>query len=101
MSLYRRNMVMCFLIGFVVGLHTFAFVGIIHHRIAPMNYNDGQVLMLLMDTYPEETTEARNYLLKCLKNGYISQWDCDYILNKATRAIFYEVTDARKKETVH
>ncbi len=95
MSTWHQEIVVSSLIGFTAGLFLSALACMIHHRVAAMDYGDGQVLMLLMDTYPEETKEARDALLGCLKDGYISQSEHDYILKKATGAVFYENADFR------
>jgi len=58
-----------------------------------MEYGDGQVLMLLLDTYPALTSDARESLLKYLSDGYITRWEYDIIMWEATRAVFYNRGD--------
>ena len=77
-------------VGFVIGILLCVSVASIHHRTASMEYGDGQVLMLLLDTYPELTEEARDFLVKFLADGYITHWEYDFIMRKATRAVYYD-----------
>ena len=91
MSSFQQTMASCLLIGLVVGMSLSAIISLVHYRTAAMEYGDGQVLMLLLDTYPELTNDARDSLVKCLGNdGYINQWEYDFILHKAIRAVFYD-----------
>jgi hypothetical protein len=61
-----------------------------------MRYGEGQVLMLLLDTYPETTTDARAALIRYLGDGYITHWEYDVILLLATRAVFYDRGDVMR-----
>jgi len=80
-------------IGLVAGVLLFTIVDGIHHRTASMEYGDGQVLMLLLDMYPDTTIDARNTLIKYLGDGYITKWEYDVIMRQATRAVFYDRGD--------
>ena len=90
MSHLQQTIASCLLIGLVVGMLLAGIFNTIHYRNSAMEYGDGQVLMLLLDTYPELTNDARDYLVKCLGDGYITKWEYDVILRKATRAVFYD-----------
>ena len=91
MSNDQINMCWTFLIGLAVGAFIILAGNSIHYRIgSQMDYGDGQVLMLLLDTYPDLTSDARDSLIICLNDGYVSQWEYDFILRKATKAVFYQ-----------
>jgi len=81
------------LAGFIVGALLILITSTIHYRQASMEYGDGQVLMLLLDTYPELTEDARDTLIKYLGDGYITHWEYDVIMRQATRAVFYDPVD--------
>jgi len=82
-------MVCSILIGVVVGAVFVGLVNTIHYRTTSMEYGDGQVLMLLLDTYPDLTTDARDALVGYLKDGYITKCEHDIIFRQATRAVFF------------
>ena len=84
------------IIGFVVGILLCVSVAGMHHRTASMEYGDGQVLMLLLDTYPVLTKDARDTLVKYLGDGYITKWEYDIIMRQATKAVYYDLGDVMR-----
>ncbi len=96
MSQTQLGMAWCLLIGLIAGVLLVLVFDTIHYRSASMEYGDGQVLMLLLDTYPTLTEDARKTLIKYLGDGYITQWEHDVILRKATQAVFYDLGDVMK-----
>ncbi len=88
--------VWCLLIGLSVGRLLIHLGNTIHYRTASMEYGDGQVLMLLLDTYPTLTKDARDTLTEYLKDGYITRWEYDTILRQATQAVFYDLGDVMR-----
>lgn len=88
MSKTQETVIGCLLIGLVAGVLLVLVFNSSHYRTASMDYGDGQVLMLLLDTYPDLTSDARDSLIEYLGDGYITRWEYDIILRKATRAVF-------------
>jgi hypothetical protein len=98
MSQLQTSMAWCLLVGFIAGTFLILIGNSIYYRSASMEYGDGQVLMLLLDTYPDLTFDARDYLIECLYDGHISQCEYDTILRKAARAVFYDRGDVSMGE---